>query len=388
MRRSQLSRAHVVAATLASILLVVLFMVNNTWGVQLRFLWRTRVLSTYEPGCVRSVLPIVQSQPPDAPIPPIVHYVWLLNGREHFSLDFKVFISVYSTSLYFETDIIYIHTDATPEQWEHAKAHGDDATRWTLAVAKVTHSQVTPRNSTLSCTQILKVQHKSDFVRTEQLYKHGGIYMDTDVIPLRDVKQLRESGWRNIMGIEGKGRVNNGFVMSQPGSALTSILMSEQHQKFDNRWTTHSVELLADLAYRLQPVPMEVLILGIRAFSPSSWRKDNIKALFGSHIETSPSTPKETQSLDEQGLPKIPTTFEDAVEYWNRTKSRDRPNWEIDYSGSYVIHAFDVHGRGRQNVDLEYVMARQSNYARAVYPAVEHAIRTGKIEWRPADDSR
>lgn len=376
-RRPRLTLSHVLAA-LGAILLVVLLVVNYIWGVQLRFLWRTRVLSTTEPGCVPSVLPIVRTHPADAAIPNIVHYVWLLDGRERFAVDFKVFISVYSSSLYFNPDTIYIHTDATPEQWEYAKTNGDEATRWTLAVAKVTYSQVVAPTHTLSCVQILKIQHKSDFVRTAQLHKHGGIYMDTDVIPLRDVKVIRESGWHNIMGIEDRGRVNNGFCLSQPGSVLMSIFMSEQHQKFDNRWTTHSVDLLSTLSYRLQPVPMEVLIMGIRIFSPSSWRKEDIGALFDVHSETPPSLP------DEEGLPGVPKTFEEAVAYWGRSKEEKETSWEIDYSGSYVIHAFD----GRDNywpehVDLGYVMARQSNYARAVYPAIKHAIDNNKIQWNP-----
>lgn len=386
--RSRLSRTHILVA-LGVILFGILLTVNYIWGPALRFLWRTRVMSTYEPGCVPTILPIVPTQSPAGPIPNIAHYVWLLDGREHFSVDFKVFISVYSTSLYFNPDTIYVHTDATPEQWEYAKNHGNDATRWTLAIANVKHSQVTAPTHTLSCTQIIKIQHKSDFVRTEQMHKHGGIYLDTDVIPLKDVKLFRESGWNNVFGIEDRGRVNNGFVLSQPGSALQSIYMSEQHQVFNNRWTTHSVDLLSALAYRLQPVPMEVLILGIKIFSPSSWRKEDIEGLFNPHTKTPPAPPEQDQSLTKEGLRKTPITFQDAVEYWDESKDSNKPEWEIDYSGSYVIHAFD----GRANfwpdhVDVEYVMARQSNYARAVYPAVKHAIDNGKIEWKPAEKGR
>jgi hypothetical protein len=340
-------------------------------------------MSTYEPGCVPSIVPIVQTQSPEAPIPNIAHYVWLLDGRDHFSVDFKVFISVYSTSLYFNPDAIYFHTDATPEQWEYAKTHGDDATRWTLAVANVQHSQVTVPAHTSTCTQILKIQHKSDFVRTAQLHKYGGIYLDTDVVPLKDVKPFRESGWHNVLGIEDRSRVNNGFVMSQPGSALQSIYLSEQHQVFDNRWTTHSVDLLSTLSYRLQSVPMEVLILGIKIFSPSSWRQEDIEALFNPHTDTPASLPDDDQRLNKEGLRKVPTTFQDAVEYWNKSKKNDQPEWEIDYSGSYVIHAFDGHSNfWPDHVDVEYIMARQSNYARLVYPAVKHAIDNGKIEWK------
>ena len=379
LRRTRLTRTNVLAV-LAAILVLVLVGVNYIWGRDLRWLWKTRVMSTHEPGCVPSIMPIVQTRAPDTPIPNIAHYVWLLDGREHLSFEFKIFISVYSTSLYFNPDTIYIHTDATPEQWEHARTKGDQATRWTLAIPNLKHNQVTPPTHTLSCTQIYKIAHKSDFVRTEQLHKYGGAYMDTDVVPLRDVKVLRESGFKNIMGIEDKGRINNGFIMSQPGSILQSIFKSEQHQKFDNRWTTHSVNLLSALAYRLQPVPMEVLIMGMKVFSPSSWRKEDIKALFNPHTET-PAGPPEAGERGAEGSFKEPTTFEEAVASWSQTKKNDRPKWEIDYSGSFVIHAFDGHNNyWPDHVDMEYIMARQSNYARAVYPAVKHAVDSGKFK--------
>jgi len=34
-------------------------------------------------------------------------------------------------------------------------------------------------------------------------------------------------------------------------------------------------------------------------------------------------------------------------------------------------------------VDLEYVIARQSNFARAVYPAIKHALDVGIINRKP-----
>jgi hypothetical protein len=69
--------------------------------------------------------------------------------------------------------------------------------------------------------------------------------------------------------------------------------MSEQHRVFNNEWLTHSVELLSTLAYRLQAVPGEVMILEIKAFAPSSWRGDAVEELFNPHTDTPPSIPSE-----------------------------------------------------------------------------------------------
>jgi hypothetical protein len=332
--------------------------------------------------CSPTALPYTDAQPssggPDDIIPNIVHYVWLLNGRETFSVNFKVFISVYSAHLYFQPDIIYIHTDASPEQWEKAKSSGNEATRWMLSIPNLSHHWVKPPKYTLTCREITRIEHVSDFVRTQQLHHYGGMYLDTDILALRDVRKLRESGFSNIVGIEDPDKVNNGFMMSKPGSAMLSVFMSEQHRVFDNQWLTHSVELLSKVAFRLQAVPGEVLILGIKAFAPSSWRLDAVEALFNPHNETEASIPSDKKDA----LPKIPTGFKDAVDYWSHREWKEKAEWEIDYSASYVIHAFEgiVDTYWTEKVDLEYVVARQSNYARAVYPAIKHAIDVGIID--------
>ncbi|KFY50746.1 hypothetical protein V496_09195 [Pseudogymnoascus sp. VKM F-4515 (FW-2607)] len=385
MLRPNFTKPRIVA--IFATVVVLHLIVGHYFGSDIKFLLGTRVLSDIESNCTPTTLPIVstptsQYNASSDTIPNIVHYVWLLNGREHFSLDFKTFISVYSASVYFQPDTIYIHTDATPAQWDYAKTQGDDYTRWTLSIPSVTHNRVSTLNHTLSCRRILKIEHKSDFVRTQQLHRYGGVYMDTDVIPLRDVKVLRESGFANVMGIEMRGRINNGLMVGRPGSALLSIFMSEQHRVFDNRWTTHSVELLSTLAYRLQAVPAEVLILGIQAFTPSGWKKSDIEALFTPHTET------EEVSRGDGSLLEIPTSFQDAADYWNGSEWEGRAEWEVDYSGSYAIHAFDGKPEGYwpKRVDLEYVMARQSNYARAVYPAVKHAVDAGIINRKLMDN--
>ena len=173
-------------------------------------------------------------------------------------------------------------------------------------------------------------------------------------------------------------RVNNGVILSKPGNALLSILMREQHMVFDNEWLTHSVELLTTLAYRLQAVPGEVMILGVKAFAPSSWVKDSVEDLFNPHNVTEPSIPSEAKGAS----PKVSISFEDTLAHWEVRQSEGREEWEKDYSSSYVLHAF----KGIANpywparVDLEYVIARQSNLARAVYPAIKHAIDVGIID--------
>jgi len=167
-------------------------------------------------------------------------------------------------------------------------------------------------------------------------------------------------------------------MISKPKNALLGILMREQHEVFDNEWLTHSVELLTTVAYRLQAVPGAVMILGVKAFAPSSWVVESVEALFNPHNDTEASTQSEE-------LAKIPTGFRETIDYWERRNTTASVKWEVDYSSTYILHAFkgvsDPYWPNR--VDLEYVLARQSNFARAVYPAIKHALDTGIIDRKP-----
>jgi hypothetical protein len=388
-----LHRANKIVVTLTFVALIVLSIGYYTFHFHFQFQVESaslhQVWYNIDPDhCVPTTLPITDTRVSSQDIiPNIVHYVWLLNGHDNFSVDFKTFISIYSASFYFQPDKIYIHTDASQEQWEQAKNNGNDATRWTLKIPKITYHWVPLPQYTVSCVKIEGIEHKSDFVRTQQLHYYGGIYMDTDVVPLRDVRALRETGFSNIFGLTIPGRVNNGFMMGKARNALLSVYMAEQHRVFNNGWITHSVELLTTLSHRLHAVPKEVMILEMAAFSPSSWSGDAIKALFMPHEDTTPSL-YSIENVRTGELLRVPTGFQDTVDYWNSREWVGKLEWEIDYSSSYVIHAFDQSDRSAEDywpnqVNLDYIMARKSNYARATYPAIKHGVDVGLIDRSP-----
>ena len=173
-------------------------------------------------------------------------------------------------------------------------------------------------------------------------------------------------------------RVNNGVIISKPRNALLSIFMREQHIVFDNEWLTHSVELLTTISHRLHVIPGEVMILGVKAFAPSSWVVNDVEALFNPHNDTGSST---LVTGTDEPL-RSPNSFQDVLKYWQGRDSTGKADWEKDYSSSYVLHA--VKGISDpywpKNINLEYVLARQSNFTKAVYPAIKHAIDVGIID--------
>ena len=330
-------------------------------------------------------------------IPNRVHYVHIMpdNPSSDIRLEFKHFLSIYSASLYFQPDVIYIHTDATYDSIERAQAGSfatgpDKWARLILNLPSVVIRHVSaPETASGSGIAITRIEHKSDFIRTKVVYEHGGMYMDWDVYALRDVKPLRELGFANVVGRQKLGAVNSGCWMSRKGTRLMELWVRDQHEVYTGGWTIHSNDLLSSLAEhngdggllanlveRLVPMKKEVLILDRMAFAPSSWELEDAKKLFERH----PAEVVESSlSATAVGI------GEDARVRWDNRDKKHFLSWEIDYSGSYVLHAFKathnqkIEGFDPEGITIKYVLSRDSNFASAVYPALKHAIDAGII---------
>jgi hypothetical protein len=119
-----------------------------------------------------------------------------------------------------------------------------------------------------------------------------------------------------------------------------------------------------------------------RAFSPTSWEDEGQEAIFRPHRDT-PSAQGMLDKLSEAPT-ELQNTCADALAWLaEREQPGRREKWELDFSGTYIMHAFDGAAHRVPDWDakitLKYVLARQSNYARAVYPAIWHAVEAGII---------
>ncbi|PNY29671.1 Uncharacterized protein TCAP_00415 [Tolypocladium capitatum] len=324
---------------------------------------------------------------PPGHIPNLVHYVWLLKDAAEFRLSFKAFVSVYSAHLFWRPERIYVHTDATPDALSRARLSGTAWTRRVLAIPGLTPNHVEAPRVTTKGVEIVQMEHKADFLRIVALRDFGGVYLDMDAVPLRDVADLRNSGFANVLGgaaalsMKHSGYINNGVMMSAANSSLMKIYHHAAHEFFDGAWATASIHLLTDLANRLLPLPSEVLILQPQAFAPTSWELEDQKRLFLPTLRA--SAPRERPEQGGVGS----ATCRDALAWLRRREEDATDEWELDFSSTYVLHAFDdemakIRGWDHR-IDVAYVLSRQSNYARAVYPAVWDAVRRGII---PAEE--
>jgi hypothetical protein len=160
----------------------------------------------------------------DPPIPNLVHYVWILKDAAELRLGFKFFISLYSAYLFWRPERIYIHTDAAPEVIQRARESGTPWTKRILAIPGVELNHIEVPTTTQKGVEIKWVEHKADFLRLTALREYGGVYLDTDAIPLRDIADLRNSGFRNVIGQQlglamwARDYLNNGVMMAVPNS--------------------------------------------------------------------------------------------------------------------------------------------------------------------------
>jgi hypothetical protein len=320
------------------------------------------------PDGTSQYLPRLSSNRPK-PIPSVVHYTYLKKTKDsgiHFS--FENFLSLYAALVYIKPTTIYIHTDHNASYINETAVTGSKWTRKILSHPQVKINHVTTITHT-NGKQVENVEAKSDFVRWDIIYEFGGIYIDWDVLTLRDVRVLREAGFRNVVGRQGGGKINSGCFMSQVGSSLAYLMKRDQYKAFDGAWETHAVDLVTKISERLSRSPGEVLILDEKAMAPTGWWTESNDELFGPHNDT--SIPLKPQVND-------PT--EDPMQLWdNKARAED---WEMDFSQTYFLHAFKSRGHdvpGFDGVSVQYILARNSNYALAAWPIVQLALKDGVL---------
>ena len=202
--------------------------------------------------------------------------------------------------------------------------------------------------------------------------------MDFGVLPIRDIRPLQEANYNNVVRHELYEGVNNGAWLSKSDTTLMKIFNEEQHLVYDREQTTHSVILLTRISNALVGAGNEVLIMERKAFTPTSWLQPDFVKMFATHLESPP--PKLSDAEAHSMYP--PESNPRALQKANRDLKREE--WEMDFSTAYVLHATSPthHGGdvpGFHGITLEYVLARESNYARAAFPAVWHALENKVI---------
>lgn len=336
-----------------------------------------------------TVCRIAKSQDAET-VPNIVHFVHLVNpsqpegGLLTFDFEFRHFIAIYSASHYLKPETIYIHTNV---EYDVVQKEMTTATNpYTQAIGKLPGLKFvhcTPPTNTTTGKTIVALPNMSDFVRTDALIKFGGIFLDEDAYVLRDLKPLRSTGFENVIGRQLGGQICPAVLLSTRDNKLMQAYHALQDVIFDGGWATHATNLLTTLAQDFSPADNQVLVLPQDSFFPSSWLKEDLMALYSVH-----------EDVGEPVVNNHPTS--DITDFIKNFQLNPPNTWQTDWRLSYTLHGWTSALFGSvtplsadeiktifgpfDGISLDYVLAQNSNFARAVYPAVQHALTNGFLD--------
>ena len=318
-------------------------------------------------------------------IPNLVHFVYLVEDPSEPEIKFTLhqFIAIYSAYYYLHPERIYIHTNLDEEIIDSILSDCSDT--YVQAVGKIPNvvlSHHTAPNKTTSGKKIDKLPNKSDFIRTDVLKTYGGIYLDDDSYVLRDLRPFRYLGFEMVTGRQGNGQICPAALLSTPNNKMIIAYHALQDRVFDGGWATHATDLLTSLVVDFAEPDHQSLILPQDTFFPGSWHKDDLEWLYQLHSEGPNGDPKRRNR---------PTT--NLTDFIDHFKLHPEHDWERDWRLSYVLHGWtsalgkDLKEKERKElfknpqggITLDYVLTRRSNFARAVYPAVQDALDSGVI---------
>jgi hypothetical protein len=236
----------------------------------------------------------ILGRPPDrGPIPSIVHYVHIKQDPNTvLNFHFAHFLTLYASFVYINPARIYIHTDYNETEMAAAAQNGGKWTKRVLTTFPdlVKFNLVVPPQfaGPLETQRIDAIQHKSDFIRWDEIAKYGGIYLDWDVVPLRPLTPLLNAGFTFVGGRQygGKdedgqlnGTINNGAFMTKANNAMARIIVREQTAGFTGKWASN-LQLMTSVAERLVSIPGQALLCDRHAFAPTHWFAESKDALF------------------------------------------------------------------------------------------------------------
>ncbi|KAM0750341.1 hypothetical protein T439DRAFT_381041 [Meredithblackwellia eburnea MCA 4105] len=211
-------------------------------------------------------------------IPPYVHYVFGLSpsfGDKPFA--FLTYLCLSSALVKLKPEVIYFHYVYLPQGWW-----------WDQWVDRVQNSRTTRLQlvkqrdvTTVFGNPVEHFAHKADVLRLEVLRDYGGIYLDIDVLVIKDMAPLYHH--QTVMGMESQPNLDpllppsglcNAVILSKPYSSFI-VRWLESYRTFSKeKWASHSVTEPWTLA---QSYPTEVTVLNKFAFFWPLWHDDHLR---------------------------------------------------------------------------------------------------------------
>lgn len=153
---------------------------------------------------------------------------------------------------------------------------------------------------------------------------------------------------------------------------------------YDGGWETHSVFLLTSVAREFASMGNQVMIVPQDTFFPLSWGKDDLEALYQVQNDNN-------NNDDDLGELEPNNNTANLTSFISNFTLFPSDTWRVDWRSSYMMHGWTSaikqyfeHTKeligGYDGITLDYILARNSNFARAVFPAVEDALERGFLD--------
>ncbi|SGY90002.1 BQ5605_C039g11783 [Microbotryum silenes-dioicae] len=219
------------------------------------------------------------SPTPSRQVPPYVHYIYGLSptfGGKPFS--FLQYLCFTSSLHVIEPERIYFHYVYEPSGWWWETWKEEVASR-----NKTTEFIMVKQRDVVEVfgNKVEHFAHKADVIRLEVLRDYGGIYLDADVLVIKDFGPLYK--FPMVMAMESQPNLDpklppsglcNAVMLSRPYSSFV-VRWYNAYQNFTStRWAYHSVTLPYLLA---QSYPLDLIVLNKFAFFWPIWHDDHLR---------------------------------------------------------------------------------------------------------------
>ena len=171
-------------------------------------------------------------------VPKTVHYIWFY-PKVRCQFKFHHYISVFSAFKYIKPKRIVIWYSNIPcgKWWSEVKS------RVHLLILK----DILPPQTVFG-KEIKVPAHQSDVARLDILLKHGGIYMDTDMVALKSWDPLLF--YDTTLGAESNSAIANGVIITKRSAPFLRLWRDSYHKFRDDLWAFNSVIMGFRLAKR------------------------------------------------------------------------------------------------------------------------------------------
>lgn len=209
--------------------------------------------------------------------PNVAHFAYTTPSDSSDGYEFSLihYCAVASALAYGQVDEVLIHTTTNPHGYWWRRA---------TDLATTVHAVVPQKrfNSTFR-----HPAHKADAIRLSVLEQHGGVFMDLDVLTLRALTPLLDTG-RPVVGMEDAVAICPAVIITPPNAPFisrwidgynpaTSEWSGFRSAGRDQYWGELSTRYPIHLA---TAYPTEVMVLPPSAFYPVHWRRRSCARLY------------------------------------------------------------------------------------------------------------